>query len=61
MYGVVVWPLLQIHDELLFEVRSDYADEVKAICVYVMENVCRLLVPLVASGVNALTWGDLPK
>ena len=61
MYGVVVWPLLQIHDELLFEVRSDYVEEVKAICVYVMENVCRLLVPLVASGVNALTWGDLPK
>lgn len=61
MYGVTCYPLLQIHDELLFEVREDCVEDVKALCVYIMENIVRLEVPLVASGVTANTWGDLPK
>jgi len=63
LYGDICNPELQIHDELLFEVRDEYVEEVTAMMVYRMENVCRLNegVPLVASGVKADTWGDLPK
>lgn len=60
-YGNVCYPLLQIHDELLFEVREDYYEDLKALCVWEMENVVRLRVPLVASGVKANDWGSLPK
>ncbi len=60
-YDSICFPNLQIHDELLFDVEEEYVEDVMAICVYRMENVCRLEVPLVASGVTADTWGDLPK
>jgi DNA polymerase-1 len=60
-YGNVCYPLLQIHDELLFEVHKDYVEDVMAVCMYRMENAVRLRVPLVASAVTADDWGSLPK
>lgn len=56
-----VWPLLQVHDELLFEVRADMADEIGAHVAYRFENVCRLDVPIKAGVATAESWGLLEK
>lgn len=40
--------VLTVHDELVFEVQSDSADEVSKILAAAMENVVELDVPLVA-------------
>lgn len=57
----VIHPLLQVHDELLFECRDDVADEWGGMVKYRFENIIRLEVPVKASIAQANTWGDLPK
>lgn len=54
-------PLLQVHDELLFECREEYAQEIGQLVKYRFETCCRLEIPIVAESVTAQTWGDLPK
>lgn len=54
-------PLLQVHDELLFSVREDLAEEVGAHVADRFENVCRLQVPIKAGIAIADDWGSLPK
>lgn len=39
--------LIQVHDELVFEVREDIADEVAVKIKHIMENVVKLDVPLI--------------
>lgn len=56
-----VKPLLQIHDELLFECRESIAEEWTQVCGVVIENCCPLRVPILWSGARANTWGDLEK
>lgn len=60
-YEEVVHPLLQIHDELLFECRRDIAEEWAAHVSYRFENCVQLDVPITASSAQALTWGALAK
>jgi DNA polymerase-1 len=51
--------VLQVHDELLFEVPHDETEEVAALVRAEMEGVVKLKVPLVADvGVGA-NWRDL--
>lgn len=57
----VVRPLLQIHDELLYECRQDVADELSAITSYRFETCVPLDVPIKTGTAMAQTWGDLPK
>jgi len=57
----VVYPLNQIHDELLFESREDVAEELIELVKYRFETCVELLVPIKASGATANSWGDLPK
>ena len=57
----VVHPLLQVHDELLFECREDVADDLIEAVKYRFETCAPLRVPLKASGAKASTWGDLEK
>src|SRR5271167_482026 len=57
----VVHPLLQVHDELLFECREDVADELIDAVKYRFETCASLRVPLVASGAKAANWGSLEK
>lgn len=57
----VVRPLLQVHDELLFESRDDVAEELGVMVSSRFETCVELEVPIVASTAEALTWGDLPK
>jgi DNA polymerase I len=52
--------LLQVHDELVFEVREDQADDLAALAGKVMENACApalsLSVPLVVDSGAGLNW-----
>jgi len=51
--------ILQVHDELLFEVREDALDAVKALVKPVMENVYPLAVPLVVDLKVGPNWRDM--
>ncbi|PHS29081.1 MAG: DNA polymerase I [Robiginitomaculum sp.] len=52
--------LLQVHDELVFEVREDQADALAALAGDIMENACaptlELSVPLVVDSGAGLNW-----
>jgi DNA polymerase-1 len=51
--------ILQIHDELIFEIRqealTDYQEKIKNL----MENVCRLRVPIIVEGGSGQNWSLL--
>jgi len=51
--------LLQIHDELIFEVKEEIADEVGLKLKSMMEEVMVLEVPLVCSVTIGHSWGEL--
>jgi len=51
--------VLQVHDELLFEVPTDETDEVEALVRAEMEGVVKLNVPLVADLGFGPNWRDL--
>lgn len=61
LLGDVVYPLLPIHDEILFEVREDMAEEIGQLVVYIFERVVKLIVPIKAGIAVAANWGSLPK
>lgn len=61
MLGDVVYPLLMIHDELLFEAREDVAQELAEHVTYRFETCADLRVPIKAGGAQAATWGSIPK
>lgn len=54
-------PVLQVHDELLFEVRKDMREELAELVKWRFENCVRLTVPIKASAAWADSWGRLPK
>lgn len=49
---------IQVHDELLFEVRNDFVDQALAKIKEIMENVVNLKVPLTVGIGVASNWGD---
>ena len=49
---------IQVHDELLFEVRNDFVDQALAKIKDIMENVVVLKVPLTVGIGVASNWGD---
>lgn len=51
--------LLQIHDELLFEVRDDIVKERAGAIRLLMEETVSLKVPLAVKASSGKTWGDL--
>ncbi len=51
--------LLQIHDELIFEVKDEIVDEVAPRFKHIMENIMKLDVPLVCSVSIGKSWGEL--
>jgi DNA polymerase-1 len=51
--------VLQVHDELLFELPPDETEEVKALVREEMEGVVKLKVPLVADVAVGPNWRDL--
>lgn len=57
----VAHPLLQVHDELLFEVRKDVADDLAYMVKEVFEHCVRLSIPIKAGSATADNWGALVK
>jgi len=51
--------VLQVHDELLFEVPEDETDEIASLVRAEMEGVIKLSVPLVADLGFGPNWRDL--
>jgi DNA polymerase-1 len=51
--------LLQIHDELIFEIKEEIVDEVAPKLKEMMENIMKLDVPLVCSVSVGDSWGEL--
>jgi len=50
--------LLQVHDELVFEVKNDLVEQVKKIIKIEMESVYKLKAPLVAEVGVGKSWGE---
>lgn len=57
--GRVCTPLMQIHDELLFEVSDEQLTDVATVCKGIMENVVELCVPLKCDVEVGPSWGEL--
>ena len=53
--------ILQVHDELVFEVESDAAKKYAPIIKEIMENVVQLAVPIAVEIEAGPNWGDLKK
>jgi len=51
--------LLQIHDELIFEIKEEKVEEISKYFVHIMENVLTLEVPLECSVSVGNSWGEL--
>jgi len=51
--------LLQIHDELIFEIKEERVEETVKRFVHIMENVLELNVPLECSVSVGDSWGEL--
>ena len=50
--------LLQVHDELIFEVPNDELNQTSALVKSVMENVVQLDVPLIAESGSGKSWAE---
>lgn len=48
--------ILQVHDELVFDVRKNELDKIKEIVIHEMENAAQLLVPLVVETGSGHNW-----
>lgn len=53
--------LIQVHDELLFEVREDLSEKFAKIFKKEMEEVAKLKVPLIADVKIGDNWGELEE
>ena len=51
--------LLQVHDELVFEVRSDLVKEMAKRIKEIMESVIKLKVPLAVDASEGDNWGEM--
>lgn len=51
--------LLQVHDELLFEIKKDLVKKITPRIKEIMENVAKLKVPLVVDVKTGNNWGEL--
>jgi DNA polymerase-1 len=48
--------IMQVHDELVFEVESSHVDAAQAIICDLMQNVADLRVPLVVDAASGINW-----
>jgi len=49
--------IMQVHDEIVFECKSEFADDFARQIKSAMENVTKLSVPLAAEYVIGPAWG----
>lgn len=57
----VIKLLLQVHDELVFEVQKDLTVELAPKIAKIMEQVMKLDVPIVAEAKSGKNWGEMRK
>lgn len=57
--GLDAFMLLQIHDELIFEIREGKAEEISNAFAALMENILTLKIPLECSVSIGDSWGEL--
>ena len=50
--------ILQVHDELMLEVKEEQVEEAKKILIESMENATKLSIPLKVEVVTAKSWYD---
>lgn len=53
------YAVLQVHDEIIFEVRNEHVEDFSKNIMRVMERVCELRVPLVVDVSHGKRWSDL--
>ncbi len=53
--------LLQVHDELIFEIKEDKIDYYYKKIKEIMENVMKLEIPLIAEAYYGKNWGQMEK
>jgi DNA polymerase-1 len=51
--------LLQVHDELIFEIKKDKVEEFKKIITKIMQSNSNLEVPMVVKTSQGSSWKDL--
>ncbi|MBI5005196.1 MAG: hypothetical protein HZC03_01170 [Candidatus Lloydbacteria bacterium] len=51
--------LLQIHDELIYEIKNEQVDEATSRIKQIMEKVVSVPVPIVVNVVSGKTWGEM--
>jgi DNA polymerase-1 len=51
--------IIQVHDELIFEVAPGELDEMREMAVTMMPSALELTVPLTVEAKHGLTWGDM--
>lgn len=61
LLGYIVRPLLQVHDELIFEVEDDILPMAAPQFKQIMESVVVLSVPLIADVKTGTDWGHMTK
>ena len=49
--------IMQVHDEMVFECRTEFADDFAHKIKFAMENITKLSVPLVAEYTIGTAWG----
>lgn len=57
--GLIVRPVLQVHDEMVFEVEEEIVDWVVPELKHVMENAVVLDIPLLVDVKVGLNWGEM--
>jgi DNA polymerase I len=51
--------LLQVHDELIFEVKKESATKYEKEIAQIMSGVLKLKVPIIVDGAIGQNWGEL--
>ena len=54
-----VFPLLQVHDELIYEIKEDKVKDVAPLVIKTMESVLKSQVPLEVHASAGKSWGEL--
>ncbi len=60
-YNEVAFPVLQIHDEILWEIRDEALEDVVPVIIRKMENIYDLRVPIKADADAGKFWGSLKE
>ncbi len=57
----VAYPIMQIHDDLMFMVREDCQEEVVSVVRPIMEGSVKLCIPVIVEPKYGMNWGEMKK